>query len=55
MGYNGEDEELSRLRAESARRKKELEELQREELRRIRELEQQKMHGTSRNGFCFYK
>ena len=46
MGYNGEDEELSRLRAESARRKKELEELQREELRRIRELEQQKMHGT---------
>ena len=44
MSY--EDEELARIQAETARRKKELETLQLEELRRIQELERSKQMGV---------
>ena len=47
MSRDLSDEELSRIREETALRRKQLEELQMEELRRIRELERQKNSGTA--------
>ena len=40
--FDETDEELKRLRSETARRKRELEQLQEEELRRIQEIERSK-------------